>query len=64
MKFTEKYKDVPVMELGDNTYLRSPTEHQCCVCGSPTPFIEINYEAPFCSEECERTFYFGTNIKD
>ena len=24
----------------------------CCVCGAQTEFIEICYEAPFCSEEC------------
>lgn len=25
----------------------------CCICKRMTPFIEINYEAYLCSEECE-----------
>lgn len=56
MKFGEKYKDVTVMELGDDTYLRCPESHPCCVCGEPTHFCEINYEGYFCSEECETAF--------
>lgn len=30
----------------------SDNVHKCCVCGKPTQFIEINYQAPFCSDEC------------
>lgn len=56
MKFDKKYKNIPVMELGDDTYLRTKRKYACCVCGQPTHFVEINYEAPFCSEECERAF--------
>lgn len=29
---------------------------RCEECGCPCDFIEINYEAYFCSEECERAF--------
>lgn len=56
MKFSEKYKDVPVMGLGDNTYLRVEEKRPCIVCGSPTQFVEINYDARLCSEECEHAF--------
>lgn len=56
MKFDERYKDVPVMEFGDDTYLRCPEAHPCCVCGELTHFCEINYEGYFCSEECEASF--------
>ena len=56
MKYDEKYKDVPIMELGDNTYLRCKEAHPCCVCGEPTHCCEINYEGYFCSEECENAF--------
>lgn len=30
----------------------SDKEYKCCVCGRATKYIEINYEAPFCSDEC------------
>ena len=30
----------------------SDNEHKCCICGKPTRYIEINYQAPFCSDEC------------
>ena len=30
----------------------SNNEHDCCICGKPTRYIEINYQAPFCSDEC------------
>lgn len=56
MKYDEKYKTIPIMELGDNTYLRCAEPHPCCVCGDMTYFCEINYEGYFCSEECERIF--------
>lgn len=32
----------------------SKQEHLCCVCGKPTHYVEINYEVPFCSDECVR----------
>lgn len=30
----------------------SDIEHKCCICGKPTRYIEINYQAPFCSDKC------------
>lgn len=56
MNFDVKYREVPIMELGDDTYLRCEDAKPCCVCGKPTHFCEINYEAYFCSDECERAF--------
>lgn len=53
MRFEEKYQAVPVGELGDDTYLRTDIPGECCVCGRPCYFAEINYEAFLCSEECE-----------
>ena len=32
--------------------VKSETKHKCCICGKFTNFIEINYQAPFCSDEC------------
>lgn len=35
-----------------NEVIKAEKEYVCCICGKPTHFIEINYEAPFCSDEC------------
>lgn len=53
MKFDIKYKDLKPMQVRDN-YLRGKTWGKCWHCGAPTQFIEINYEAHLCSEECEQ----------
>ena len=34
--------------------IKSKEKNRCCICGTPTNIIEINYEAPFCSEICIR----------
>lgn len=36
--------------------MRSNQKSPCCVCGEPTEFVEINYEASFCSPECMKEF--------
>ena len=36
--------------------MRQPQKQPCCVCGEPTEFVEINYEASFCSPECMKEF--------
>lgn len=28
--------------------------YRCCVCGKPTGFVEINFEAPICCAECAK----------
>jgi len=56
MKFSDKYRDVECGEIsGDGNHLRGDGG-RCEWCGCPCDFIEINYEAYFCSEECERAF--------
>lgn len=51
MKFERKY---PNMEPGEekDCILKSNVLSQCEICGDLTEFIEINYEAHFCSDEC------------
>lgn len=41
----------------------SENEHNCCICGKPTKYIEINYQAPFCSDECIREMDRQTVVK-
>ena len=35
---------------------RAPFPVPCCVCRKPTAFIDLDYEAAFCSDECLREF--------
>ena len=57
MCFEEKFKDIESGEITtDGCHLRSDRYGQCYMCKKPCEFIEINYEAYFCSEECEHEF--------
>lgn len=57
MQFEEKYKDLAPGELSDNgCYITSDHSDKCSYCGRMCSFIEINYEAFFCSDECEQAF--------
>ena len=56
MKFTDKYpKAVPGMEVEPNI-LFSDTSDNCAHCGQMTNFVDLCYEAHFCSEECIDAF--------
>lgn len=52
MKYNIKYADLKPLEVRDNI-LRGRVAKPCWHCGELTEFIEINYEAPLCSEECD-----------
>ena len=52
MKYSEKFFDIArIIEERENM-IRGVTTRQCVVCGDDTDFIEVNYEAELCSEEC------------
>ena len=38
----------------DENYIMSKEYKPCWICGKLTNRIEINYEAPICSYECEK----------
>lgn len=59
MLYDEKYRNIPIMSLGDDCYLHCAEAQPCCVCGRLTHFCEINYEGYFCSDECEAQFAQG-----
>ena len=35
---------------------RAPFPVPCCVCRKPTAFIDLDYEAAFCSDACLKVF--------
>lgn len=52
MKYVDKFPDMKYIDEERDGVIRGRTQRPCCVCGWETEFVEINYEAPFCSEEC------------
>lgn len=52
MKYIDKFPDMkPIFDECEGI-IRGGDMKPCIVCGRPTEFIEINYEARLCSEEC------------
>jgi len=52
MKYVEKYKDLKHMDVTEEHLLYTDKDRVCRRCGSITHFVDIGFEAPFCSEEC------------
>ena len=50
MKYVDKFPDMKYIDEEQDGVIRGRTQRSCCVCGWETEFVEINYEAPFCSE--------------
>ena len=51
MKFKDKYPDIELIHDDRDGIIRG-MGGACRLCKEPTEYVEINYEAPFCSEEC------------
>lgn len=56
MKYTEKYPDIDLNTFfDDSSYLiSSPSFLPCLICKEETPFVDISFQAPICSEECQQ----------
>ena len=52
MKFIDKYPTMKPIAEEHNGIMRGRSMAECCICHQPTEFIEINYEAHICSDEC------------
>jgi hypothetical protein len=53
--FDEQYPDVPAgFQTGDpwNEVFKSPSVQDCWNCGRKTMWVELNFEAHICSEQC------------
>lgn len=48
MTISQVFLDACIDVREDGDYEGSP----CWMCGTPTPYIEVNFEAYTCSEEC------------
>lgn len=52
MRFCDLYPDMKPIIEEISGIVRSNCCCECAVCGLLTEYVEINYEAFFCSEEC------------
>ena len=52
MKYSDKFPDMVCIDDVCEGIMRGRSVRPCIVCGSLTEYIEINYEARLCSEEC------------
>ena len=52
MLFEKKYPNMKPINEEHRNIMRGKEAQPCCVCGRMTTYIEINYEAYFCSDEC------------
>ena len=55
MTWSEKYGSLRVWEQRGSVF-RAPFPVPCEVCRRPTEFIDMDYEAGFCSGECLKEF--------
>ncbi len=54
MKFSEKYPNMkPIVDEAPNSIIRGYKKKPCWNCGELTEYIDINFEAHLCSEECQ-----------
>lgn len=63
MLYEKKYPRMKRLEERDGI-MRGTSKEACCVCGRLTEFVEINYEAYFCSEECLAVFENRIDMDD
>lgn len=52
MKYIDKFSNMICIHEVRENMLRGRCPRPCIVCGDLTEYIEINYEARICSEEC------------
>lgn len=64
MKYSKKYPNMaPILEE-EKGVIRGEQPEPCHYCGEDTEYIDINYEARFCSEECLEEFEEDTFDED
>ena len=68
MKFSEKYPNMrPIVDEAPNGIIRGYNKQPCWNCGELTEYIDIDFEAPICSEECQSqkdSEYINTFLND
>ena len=52
MLYADKYPDMDAITDERDGIIRGFSSSPCYICGKPSQYIELNYEATFCSEEC------------
>ena len=53
MKYADQYPNAEPLEMVSMSIMRGRKCDNCCHCGRLTNFIDIDFEAYVCSEECD-----------
>jgi len=53
--WNDRFGNLRVWEQQGSVF-RAPFPVPCCVCRKPTAFIDMDYEAAFCSDKCLEAF--------
>lgn len=64
MKYELKYPDMTHIHDERNGVIRSKHKNLCYWCKNDTEYVDINYEAPICSEECLKDFEISIFVRD
>jgi endogenous inhibitor of DNA gyrase (YacG/DUF329 family) len=58
MKWERKYPEIQMdEEVPDRCLWRSGVISKCFMCGKRTAWVDLCFEAPLCSEECEKAAF-------
>ena len=57
MRWERKYPHVKLDEETEHGLWHSPVISKCFMCDSRTSWVDLCFEAPLCSEECEKEAY-------
>lgn len=53
MKYDQKYPNAKPMQMVETTIMCAKKADSCYRCGALTKFVDIDFEAFICSEECD-----------
>lgn len=59
MKYDIKYPDMKPIHDEKDSIIRANSPRPCHLCKADTEYVEINYEAHFCSDDCLTKFEDG-----
>jgi len=54
MKFDKKYPNAKYLEVFDEGIMKGKKPHVCWHCGEGCNWVDIDFEAHLCSEECQQ----------
>ena len=54
VKYSDKYPEAKPSQETESGLFLTGSNNSCCMCGKPTPWIDVNMRDFICSEECAK----------